>query len=242
MSFHPRELLTLGGYCRIVLGCVHYVHSSGSFFLSKVMIKMPRHIIHTPGSLNLSEGLRAQGEGHGWPWISSQVHWTPTHTSWKRSPAFDQPLLLNPFNLLAIIAYRPSESISVDSLFIFHSPLMLLHPAFIYRSFGEVETLVARNGDYPVWRTKAYSALIDMWSLAKSFLRHTYEIRPESSLWDSYLEHCCCWMLEQVKQALKQAESSVSFTNSPFLSSHDLSSNQFYGVLLFCPSFCSPGW
>ena len=46
-------------------------------------------------------------------------------------------------------------------------------------------------------------------------------------------------MLEQVKQALKQAESSVSFTHSPFLSSHDLSSNQFYGVLLFSPSFCS---
>lgn len=72
--FHPRKLLLLGGYCRIVLGCVHYVHSSGFFFLSKVMIKMPRHIINTPGSLNLSKGLRAQGEGHGWPWISSLVH------------------------------------------------------------------------------------------------------------------------------------------------------------------------
>lgn len=72
--FHPRELLLLGGYCRIVLGCVHYVHSSGLFSLSKVMIKMPRHIINTPGTLKFSKGLRAQGEGHGWPWISSQVH------------------------------------------------------------------------------------------------------------------------------------------------------------------------
>lgn len=48
MLFHPRELLLLGGYCRIVLGCVHYVHSSGLFSFSKVMIKMPRHIINTP--------------------------------------------------------------------------------------------------------------------------------------------------------------------------------------------------
>lgn len=59
ISFHPRRILLLGGYCRIVLGSVHYVHSSGFFFLSKVMIKMPRHIINTPGSLNLSKGLRA---------------------------------------------------------------------------------------------------------------------------------------------------------------------------------------
>lgn len=32
ISFHPRELLLLGGYCRIFLGCVHYVHSQRVVF------------------------------------------------------------------------------------------------------------------------------------------------------------------------------------------------------------------
>lgn len=57
--FHPRELLLLGGLCRIVLGCVHYVHSSGLFSFSKVMIKMPRHIINTPWITEFLEGIES---------------------------------------------------------------------------------------------------------------------------------------------------------------------------------------
>lgn len=75
--FHPRKLLLLGGYCRIVLGCVHYVHSSGFFFLSKVMIKMPRHIINTP---RITESLEEIESSRGRTRLAVDILASPLNT------------------------------------------------------------------------------------------------------------------------------------------------------------------